>query len=401
MMFPFLILCLSGFTNCQKAIEDSGDLDTRLAKVYKESDIAGFALTVVKNDAVAFQQAYGNADIAAKRYYTNQTTQTVGSVSKLFIGVALVKAIEQGHFNLETPINTLLPFPVVNPNTSNEAIKIKHLITHTAGILDDEVAYSGSYSFLPGENTQTDIAQTLIKTYGFNPNEQTLSLADFLKAYFTPDGALYKNTNFGKSKPGERYAYSNIGSALAAYIIEVKTGQSFKSYTQKHIFEPLGMNRTAWSLNDLDRNNAAKLYWTKDRPLPYYTFATYPDGGLHTCNEDLSKFLLEMMRGYSGASTFMPAAQFRLLFDQKMMPLPLDMDPKELNYGTFWVWFKNERLGHTGGDPGLIAFLAFYPEKKTGFVFISNSDYEDGDPDGKSQKQLQKILSAAREFEAN
>ena len=79
---------------------------------HTNSVLPGFAVTVVKKGKVDFQEAFGYADIANQVKYTNRTIQPLGSISKTFIGVALMKAIEQGHFTLETPINDILPFPV-------------------------------------------------------------------------------------------------------------------------------------------------------------------------------------------------------------------------------------------------------------------------------------------------
>lgn len=46
-------------------------------------------------------------------------------------------------------------------------------------------------------------------------------------------------------RPGEIVAYSNYGSALAAYIVEEVSGIPYESYVRSHIFEPLEMAHTA------------------------------------------------------------------------------------------------------------------------------------------------------------
>ena len=59
------------------------------------SKLPGFAVAVVKDDAVIFSGAYGFADKAKKTPYTLQTIQPIGSVSKTFIALALMQAIEK------------------------------------------------------------------------------------------------------------------------------------------------------------------------------------------------------------------------------------------------------------------------------------------------------------------
>jgi CubicO group peptidase (beta-lactamase class C family) len=399
-MFSFFFPLLLGFTACDKSIDSSADLHAQLTKIAKKNTVPGFAVTVVKNDVIALQEAYGFANTEQQKAFTNKTTQPVGSVSKLMIGVALMKAIEQGHFTLDTDINILLPFAVKHPAFPDAPILIRHLVTHTSGIQDDEAIYLGSYSFLKGESLESKEAKTLMEQYGVKKDGQVAALADFMSAYLTPAGKLYKKTNFGTAKPGTNYNYSNIASALAAYIVEHKTGRSFREYTKKHIFEPLGMTSTAWTASDLTPGDAATLYWAKGHPLPAYTMTTYPDGALHICNEDLGKFLLEMMRGFQGKSAFMSAESFKAMFDKKLTPLPANMNPKEDNYGVFWVWFKNGRLGHTGGDFGLLSILAFTPGQNTGFLLLCNAEAENSDESEKVAAIVNDITKSIKAFEA-
>ena len=116
-----------------------------LAFLFKQSTIPGMAVTVVKNDTIAFQQAFGQANVAEDIKYTKQTTQPIASISKTFIGLALMQLVEKGRFTLETPINNILPFKVVNPYEPDSLITIKQLVTHTAGIRDTSLNYYQQY----------------------------------------------------------------------------------------------------------------------------------------------------------------------------------------------------------------------------------------------------------------
>ncbi|MDZ7877058.1 MAG: serine hydrolase [Saprospiraceae bacterium] len=327
------------------------------------------------------------------------------SISKTFIAVAMMKAIEQEFFTLETNINDVLPFVVKNPNSPNTPIKIKHLVNHTSGLVDVEKTYLKGHSILAGENVQNPLAQRLINEFGFGQNSSVLSLKDYLKAYFTEGGNLYSADNFAKGEAGSTFNYSNIASALAAYVIEVKAGKSFADYCADNVLKPLGMNNTQWSIGADNRSKLARLYFTKSEPLSYYTSATYPDGELVTCNEDLTKFFIEMIKGFSGESTFLKKSSFDLMFQKSYLEgkKPTNMDEKEDNYGVFWVYFKNGRIGHTGGDLGVTTLMAFYPESKTRFIFLSNSEVEqlEGANQVKTVGDFQDVISAIKEFETN
>jgi CubicO group peptidase (beta-lactamase class C family) len=402
-LFLFVSLFLSGFGCAKNVVKSADDLEIAIKKATKEQLMAGFAVTVVKKDKVLYQNAFGQADVAKNTPYTNQTLQPIASISKTFIGVALMKAIEQGLFTLETPINDVLPFSVKNPNAPNSIIRIKHLATHTSGITDNQTTYHKNYSILQGENTTSIEAKRMINELGFGTNGSVLSLKDFMQAYCSENGSLFNRANFLAAEAGASYSYSNIGAGLAAYLIEVKTGKSFAEYTAENIFRPLGMNNTSWFLDANNRPKMATLHWERSKPLPFYTAATYPDGMLITSNEDLSKFLMEMIKGYAGESTFLKKESFELLFKKQFEAgkIPANLNEKEENAGAFWVYFKNGRLGHTGGDFGVTTIMAFFPETKTGFIFLSNTETEYIDDNEPVRTQMNAIFSAIKSFESN
>ena len=62
----------------------------------------------------------------------------------------------------------------------------------------------------------------------------------------------YGEIKFTNSKPGSDWNYSNIGSVVAAYIIERTSGVSFADFTQTHIFNPLNLNDSYWSIGESD-----------------------------------------------------------------------------------------------------------------------------------------------------
>jgi CubicO group peptidase (beta-lactamase class C family) len=399
------ILLIASFSRCKEdapvVIRTSEALDTTLQNIYDRSTFGGFSVSVVKEGEVAFQRSYGKANVAGDVDLTNQTAMNIASISKLFIGVALMKAIEQGHFTLETTINDILPFPVANPHAPETPIQVKHLVTHTSGILDDEDTYFRNYSILAGEDLNTPSAQRLVDELHLTTDGQVLSLADFMQAYLTPNGTLYQATNFNTTPAGSTYAYSNIASALAAYLIELSTGENFEEYTQKAIFDPLNMRHTAWRVARLDRSNVSLQYWNRDNPLPFYTIATYPEGTLTTSVEDLTVFMQEMMKAQAGESDFLlTKASYQVLFDKKLTPRPPGMPEKEDNYGVFWVWSTSGRIGHTGGDIGSTTFLGFDPNTRTGSILLINSNVVEVDEeDGISAAHLAEIVRAYKSFE--
>lgn len=340
-------------------------LTSELRQVAAASRLPGFGVAVVTADSIWYEQGFGYANRQIQQPYQATTIQNVGSVSKTVIGVALLKAVEQGLFTLDTPINNLLPFAVQHPQAPAQPITIRQLATHTSGILDRPAAYRKAY--IPRSAAATPISQ--------REAAASQKLAAFLRAYLSTDGREYRPANFSPEKPGNAYHYSNIGAALAAYVIEVKAGMSFAEYTRRYLFEPLGMRDSGWFYEPDRADRYAANYKANGRPYPPYALITYPDGGLLSTPHDLALYLRAIVRGAAGRpSALLSSSSFQtLLSPQFTAPdFPTLLDPKEPNAGIFWAIRRNGQVGHTGGDPGASAFFFFDPKTGLGKIFTTN-----------------------------
>lgn len=398
-----LIVFSYSILSCSKEvvpqIQTTQELDTSLQKSYEKSNFGGFSVAVIKNGDVAFQKSYGKANVENNIDLTNEMSMNIASISKVFIGISLVKAIEDGYFTLETPINSILPFEVINPNSPNEPILIKHLVTHTSGIKDDDAVYFQNYSILEGEDISIKGAQRMINELGIKTSGNVASLEDFMKSYLSTTGNLYNSDNFVNATTGTEYSYSNIGSALAAYLIEIVTQTPFNVYSKQVIFEPLQMNHTAWEKSELNSDLVSTQFFDATTPLPAYSMATYPDGSLLTSLEDMTIFMQEMIKGKTGQSSLLLSKEsYQLLFDKKLDTRPKKMPTKEDNYGVFWLWSTNGRIGHTGGDIGTTAFFGFDASTQSGSIVLINSNVEETGE--KSLEVLSEIVKAYKSFEA-
>jgi CubicO group peptidase (beta-lactamase class C family) len=283
----------------------------------------------------------------------------VGSIAKPFVGVAMMRAVHEGKLALDEDINTYLPFRVVNPHRPNEKITLRHLATHTSGITDRSEVYAGAYHY-GGDSPQP--------------------LAGFLEQYFARDGKTYSRENFLDAKPGARREYSNIGAALAAYIVERAFGEPLNVYTRKHIFTPLRMSGTGWFLSEVDLANHSTLFVSQNGsiiPIPLYGLTTYPDGGLRTSVADLSKFFIALLNGgeYQGTRILdaeMTAEMLRFQFTDANRPE--NFPAADGNSGLFWRTKLNGALiGHGGNDPALQTEMLADLTKEVGVILFVNT----------------------------
>lgn len=354
-LFLFIIQIGNSQTN-------TSDLDQQLSKILATKKVAGFAVSVCTPDSVLYQKGFGLRDIEQELAYTTETIQNIASVSKTFIGVALMIAEEQGLLQIDDPVNKYLPFPIYHPFHKKEAITLRQLANHTSTIRDLDKIYE-------------------VQAYHFG-GDAPMPLGHFLEQYLQRGGEYFSTANFINKKPSTVYEYSNIGAALAAYVIECVAKIPYAEFTKQYIFSPLEMKHTNWFLKDIDSSKHSKLYEFKEefKAIAPYGLVTYPDGGLRTNVKELSTFLqMVMKKGRYSTGQLIPADQITKMLE----PFPKTEKPKKLslnNQALFWEYEiysiqKGEPLiGHTGGDPGVATFMMFDRKREVGYIFFINTE---------------------------
>ncbi|MBB1137987.1 serine hydrolase [Myroides sp. WP-1] len=367
----------------QKKTQDvsyTDSLTLAISEIYKQSDFNGFTVSIVNDKGTLYQQGFGYADVENKIPYTDTTIQNIASVSKVFVGVALLKAQELGKLKLDDPINNYLPFKVVNPSYPDKAITIRHLATHTSGIVDNEFYLSKNYILKEEMSTEKanlgfDDMQT------FNPSDSIVSIEEFLQNILVQEGKWNTKDTYANYKPGAMYEYSNIGTILATFVLEKATGERFDEFTEKHILEPLKMKSSGWSFQNVKFENYSKLYADKKTVLPIYHMITYPDGGLITSVYDLSLFLTELIKGYNQKGTLLNKESYREFFHPQLKEVNfLERDEnnpynESYNVGVFIGFGFSGYIGHTGGDPGVASLMFFEPKSNIGRILILNTSF--------------------------
>jgi len=359
-------------------------LDLKLNKISKESNIPGFAISVVNADSLLFNKGYGYSDLKNKESFTKNTAHTIASVSKTFIGLSIMKLVENGDLNLDEPVNNILPFKIINPHFPNDDITVRHLANHTSTINDDWDDGDKRASWLIEEiaENKNEFPEDLNEDIFYYDGKE-ISLIEFIKEVCTKNGKYYSETNFSEQKPGLIYEYSNNGAALVALIIEIKSGMPFYEFTKKNIFEPLRMNNTSWFYNDLN-TTYSKLYVSKDQnnvknifEFPRYHEADYPNGQLKTSVNDLSLYLIEMINGYKGNGILLKKESYTTLFNPQLNINGFDTENDgKLNddyaAGVFWAINAQDARFHQGGMIGVYSIIYFNPKTEIGVIAISN-----------------------------
>ena len=197
----------------QPSLDDSVSMEAYFDGVIethlRDKNIAGATLAVVHNGKTKILKGYGYSDVANKTEVDpNSTLFRIGSITKLFTWTAIMQLVERGEINLDDNVNDFLEgFKI--PDTYDQPITIKHLMSHTPGFEDEII---GLFA----------LDESAIKPLGDILKEE-------MPARVRP--------------PGVHSSYSNHGTGMAAYIVEQVTGQDFDDYVEQHILNPLDMNR--------------------------------------------------------------------------------------------------------------------------------------------------------------
>ncbi|MEL6810517.1 MAG: serine hydrolase domain-containing protein [Bacteroidota bacterium] len=348
----------------RKLVLDS--LELEFTKAAKSGVLPGFTVAIFDKDTVFFSKGFGYASLQPEKKYDPQTVQMVASVSKTLISVALMKVIEASELSLDDPVNDYLPFEVINPKFPETSITIRHLATHTAGFNDPSGGKGNIFSEPLQQENWREVWHPIIAKY--NKNED-MPMPVFLREVFARNGKFYSEESFLDHAPGTNYEYSNYGSALLAHIIEIATVSDYRDYTKKHILEPLQMNRSGWSRDQVDTENHITYYNDNYKAVPNFHIITYPDGGFYSSLEDLTKFMQEMMRGYYGEGTLLASSSYKEMFRSQFPDL-------ETQTGLLWDLDQDCCVGHSGNDFGIAAMMYFYKEQGIGRIIFTNIDVQ-------------------------
>ncbi len=380
----FLLVC-PVFLFSQSA-KDS--LTHELSKLAGEKAIIGFAVAIVNQEGVLYEKGFGYSDLKNPIPYSTTSVQPIASISKTLIGVSLLKAQELNLLDLDDDINQYLPFKIVNPRFPESKITIRNIANHSSSLRDTR-HYEKSYVFktkIPKihKSFPFGLKRLVVKRMvkGYNKNAD-MPLTEFLENIYLPKGKWYSQKSFGKSPPGEEYAYSNNGAAIASLIIQQVSGMEFTEFVKKYILNPLEMKNSGWDLDEFDKNVKSQLY-PFHLEIPEYKLITIADGGFITCIHDFSKYLSAVIRGYNGEDNLITANSYNQMLQQNIYN----------DNGVFWhvKELDNENfIGHTGGDPGISTIAFFDKRNNLGFICFSNTNTESGEEVYSAIKSLQKF----------
>ncbi len=240
-------------------------------------DIAGGVLVVVKDGRILLSKGYGYSDVAKQKpVIPDRTVFREASITKTFTWTAVMQLVQAGKIDLESDVNDYLDFKI--PPKFGKPITMRDLMTHTAGF---EETGAGIEFPVPGH-------LVTLRQY----------LINHMPARIFP--------------PGKIAAYSNYGGALAGYIVQRLSGESYDDYVADHIFKPLDMMHSSLEqpLPSALAADLSKGYRQASDPnlVPFEYIQTVPSSTLSATGTDMAHFMIAQLENgsYNGVSILNP-----------------------------------------------------------------------------------------------
>lgn len=312
-------------------------------------DVPAVAVVQIRGGAVTWSKGYGTTNTTNGVPVTADTIFRVGSITKSVTAWGVMRLVEQGRMDLETPVDTYLTRWHLPPSPFDPAgVTIGRLLSHTAG----------------------------------------LNMQDYSPVTTRPLPTLEQSLNGGTGRPGDRdsdnvrittepgtrMVYSNGGYTMLQLAIEEVTDEPFASYMQREVLDPLEMTRSSFVERPALAAETATGYTNGGRPVPPTLLTEQAAGGLYTSANDVARFAAAGMTGPSGEAPgrgVLTSASVAAL----MAPITADHGmTTSLGYEVETLSDGTKAAGHGGKNTGWLSQFTTLPDRAEGIVVLTNSD---------------------------
>lgn len=323
----------------QTHVSDRKTLTAKIHALLQDSEAASFhgSILVATGGEILFHEGFGKANTEMEIPNSPKTIFPLGSLTKQFTSMAIMQLYERGKIHIYDKLSTYLPdFP------RGDEITLKHLMTHTSGIMDYTYEDAAEFLSLPVEDVTVD---NIIKIMAQKPL---------------------------KFIPGKKYSYSNTGYLILGRIIEIVSGQSYEQYLKGHIFRPLGMDNTGAIFSQGEQNYQTKAYSSMTaEPIAcdeHDLRGAFSAGGLYSTTGDLFLWAQAL-----GSEALLSSSNLDLMF------MPHKAMNESFSYAFGWVLEHQgkpygRKFYHGGAINGFTANLSRYVDRDITIIILANGD---------------------------
>jgi CubicO group peptidase (beta-lactamase class C family) len=298
---------------------------------YKNID----SVIIVKNGRIVAEEYFPRIDVmgdkrgrAIKRVSPKQLYSATKSVTSILIGIAIERHLIR---SVDEKISTFFPeYADIFADSNKGEIRLKHLLSMTAGLSWDE----GTYSYSDARN-------------------------DALKALLSPDPIRYTLERPLVATPGAQFVYNTGIPIILGRIIQKVSGMPADKFAERYLFEPLGISDYYWSKlpDDIVDTGGGLFLRPRDMAKIGYVFL---NGGRWKEKQIINKeWIRESTKNYIDVSQIPPGVQAS-------------------GYGYQW-WLSSFKVGNRvvdsyGARGRAGQFILVFPEQQIVTVFTSLND---------------------------
>jgi CubicO group peptidase (beta-lactamase class C family) len=333
-------------SNLRRAIVVEGRPDTAyaLADRMAHYKVPGVSIAVADSGRIVWARGFGVKDVGTTDSVSATTLFQAASISKPVAATAMLRLVEEGKLDLDTPVNDYLKSWKVPDNrfTAKEPVTLRRIVSHNAGF-----TVHGFPGYAKGEAIPT-VPQVL-------------------------DGVAPANTAPVRvdTFPGAIWRYSGGGVTVEQLVLTDVTGERFPELMKRLVLDPAGMTHSTYEqpLPDSLHGQEAAAY-RADGKMVVGRWHTYPEmaaAGLWTTPTDLLKWALAVAAARAGKSTALLSQEMatEMLTVQKA---PSGLGPMLGGTG------RGFHFGHGGANEGYRCELIYFPETGQGAAVMTNGD---------------------------
>ena len=233
------------------------------------SHAPGLVYGIVADGRLVHMKTLGVQDLEARRPVTADSLFRIASMSKAFTALAILKLRDEDKLSLDALAEDYVPEMKAwrYPTTDSPRIRVRDLLSHTAGFVTDDP---------------------------WGDRQQVISDAEFTR--MLRDGVPWQRA------PGTAFEYSNFGYALLGRIVANVSGMPYDQYIAQTIQRPLGMASTGYEVSDWPIERRAIGYrweneaWGEEPTMRHGAFGAM--GGVQTSANDYAKWIGFLLSGW-------------------------------------------------------------------------------------------------------
>lgn len=326
-------------SDLQKSLQT---IEEKVEKRRKELGIPGISLVIVKDGQIIYMKGLGYKDFEKQIAVTPDTQFAIGSATKAFTALSVLMAMDEGKVNLDDSPKKYLSYFKMKDADADKNMTVRDLMDHSSGLNRTDLA------MITGRLNRQELIQTV-----------------------------------GEAQPmaklNEKFFYNNIMFAAAGEVVANVQKTTWEKYVPEKIFAPLGMTNSNMSIKQMEKAKDYSFGYEYNfdtkatRKLPFRPIDDVaPAGSINSSARDMAKWITFVMNGGVMNGKRLVSEKG---YEEWTKPQNKVTPNGKVAYGLGWFleeWNGMKVVQHGGNIDGFNSMVAMIPEKKLGFVMLTN-----------------------------